>query len=42
MEEAGFQNCVSVPGGAPGKVSDQLPSFEKVGTKTKTIAFVVN
>ncbi|GMN20035.1 hypothetical protein TIFTF001_047033 [Ficus carica] len=22
VEEAGFQNCVSVPGGAPGKVSD--------------------
>ena len=33
MEEAGFLNCVSVPGGAPGKVSDQLPSYEKVKQK---------
>ncbi|XP_041025716.1 primase homolog protein isoform X2 [Juglans microcarpa x Juglans regia] len=30
LEEAGFCNCVSVPGGAPGKVSNkELPSFEK-------------
>ncbi|XP_062161454.1 primase homolog protein [Alnus glutinosa] len=30
LEEAGFRNCVSVPGGAPGKVSTkELPSFEK-------------
>ncbi|XP_024022832.1 primase homolog protein isoform X2 [Morus notabilis] len=29
VEEAGLRNCVSVPGGAPGKVSDKLPSFEK-------------
>ena len=31
VEEAGFGNCVSVPGGAPGKVSNKLPSLEKVG-----------
>ncbi|PON61870.1 Twinkle-like protein [Parasponia andersonii] len=31
VEEAGFRNCVSVPGGAPGKISDKLPSFEKLG-----------
>ncbi|KAG6642522.1 hypothetical protein CIPAW_09G146400 [Carya illinoinensis] len=31
LEEAGFRNCVSVPGGAPGKVSTkELPSSEKV------------
>ncbi|KAL5577829.1 hypothetical protein UlMin_019528 [Ulmus minor] len=29
VEEAGFRNCVSVPGGAPGKVSNKLPSLEK-------------
>ncbi|XP_042942960.1 primase homolog protein isoform X3 [Carya illinoinensis] len=30
LEEAGFRNCVSVPGGAPGKVSTkELPSSEK-------------
>ncbi|KAJ7949951.1 Twinkle-like protein, chloroplastic/mitochondrial, partial [Quillaja saponaria] len=30
LEEAGFRNCVSVPGGAPGKVSiKELPSKEK-------------
>ncbi|KAK7303610.1 hypothetical protein RJT34_14520 [Clitoria ternatea] len=30
LEEAGFQNCVSVPGGAPGKVSlKDLPPIEK-------------
>ncbi|KAB1222891.1 hypothetical protein CJ030_MR2G013619 [Morella rubra] len=30
LEEAGLCNCVSVPGGAPGKVSDkEVPSFEK-------------
>ncbi|KAE9461470.1 hypothetical protein C3L33_06627, partial [Rhododendron williamsianum] len=29
MEEAGFLNCVSVPDGAPAKVSAKLPSLEK-------------
>ncbi|KAK7329647.1 hypothetical protein VNO77_23819 [Canavalia gladiata] len=30
LEEAGFRNCVSVPGGAPGKVSSKdLPPMEK-------------
>ncbi|KAF4402590.1 hypothetical protein CsatB_019772 [Cannabis sativa] len=29
VEEAGFYNCVSVPGGAPGKISHTLPSSEK-------------
>ncbi|KAL5731539.1 DNA helicase [Ranunculus cassubicifolius] len=29
MEEAGFLNCVSVPGGAPCKVSKEMPSEEK-------------
>ncbi|XP_062111118.1 twinkle homolog protein, chloroplastic/mitochondrial-like isoform X2 [Humulus lupulus] len=29
VEEAGFPNCVSVPGGAPGKISHTLPSSEK-------------
>ncbi|XP_043699382.1 twinkle homolog protein, chloroplastic/mitochondrial isoform X2 [Telopea speciosissima] len=30
MEEAGFRNCVSVPDGAPSKVSNkELPSIEK-------------
>ncbi|XP_027358403.1 primase homolog protein [Abrus precatorius] len=30
LEEAGFRNCVSVPGGAPGKVSSKdLPPIEK-------------
>ncbi|GAB4852233.1 hypothetical protein Ancab_016425 [Ancistrocladus abbreviatus] len=30
MEEAGFSNCVSVPGGAPQKVSaKELPSWQK-------------
>ncbi|KAI4297184.1 hypothetical protein L6164_037083 [Bauhinia variegata] len=30
LEEAGLQNCVSVPGGAPGKVSSkELPPIEK-------------
>ncbi|KAK7246190.1 hypothetical protein RIF29_41050 [Crotalaria pallida] len=30
LEEAGFRNCVSVPGGAPGKVSPKdLPPIEK-------------
>jgi twinkle protein len=38
LEEAGFRNCVSVPGGAPGKVSTkELPSFEKVCTDTKIL-----
>lgn len=31
MEEAGFKNCVSVPDGAPPKVSEKaLPSEENV------------
>lgn len=31
MEEAGFKNCVSVPDGAPPKISDKaLPSEEEV------------
>lgn len=31
MEEAGFKNCVSVPDGAPPKVSDKaLPTEEQV------------
>lgn len=31
MEEAGFQNCVSVPDGAPPKASNkELPSEEEV------------
>ena len=31
MEEAGFKNCVSVPDGAPPKVSaKELPTEEKV------------
>lgn len=31
MEEAGFRNCVSVPDGAPPKVSDKaLPVEEEV------------
>ncbi|XP_015882528.3 primase homolog protein isoform X1 [Ziziphus jujuba] len=29
MEEAGFRNCVSVPAGAPTKVSNKLPSSSK-------------
>ncbi|KAF7121303.1 hypothetical protein RHSIM_Rhsim13G0124700 [Rhododendron simsii] len=29
MEESGFLNCVSVPDGAPAKVSAKLPSLEK-------------
>ncbi|KAF9589812.1 hypothetical protein IFM89_028747 [Coptis chinensis] len=29
MEEAGFRNCVSVPDGAPSKVSEKMPSEEK-------------
>lgn len=29
MEEAGFRNCVSVPDGAPAKVSKEIPSEEK-------------
>lgn len=34
MEEAGFQNCVSVPDGAPPKVSDkELPAQEKVSAR---------
>jgi len=30
MEEAGYTNCVSVPDGAPGKVSKDPPDEEKV------------
>lgn len=30
MEEAGLRNCVSVPGGAPEKVSNKLSSLAKV------------
>lgn len=30
MEEAGYRNCVSVPDGAPGKVSKDLPAEDKV------------
>lgn len=31
VEEAGFLNCISVPSGAPSKVStDTVPSIEKV------------
>jgi len=31
MEEAGFLNCVSVPDGAPAKVSSkEIPSEDKV------------
>lgn len=29
MEEAGYRNCVSVPDGAPAKVSKDLPDLEK-------------
>ncbi|XP_073009688.1 twinkle homolog protein, chloroplastic/mitochondrial [Typha latifolia] len=29
MEEAGFRNCVSVPDGAPAKVSNQIPDEEE-------------
>ncbi|XP_068657059.1 twinkle homolog protein, chloroplastic/mitochondrial-like isoform X2 [Aristolochia californica] len=29
MEEAGFRNCVSVPDGAPAKVSEELPAEEE-------------
>ncbi|CAI9102366.1 OLC1v1000626C1 [Oldenlandia corymbosa var. corymbosa] len=29
MEEAGISNCVAVPGGAPEKVSEELPAVEK-------------
>ena len=32
MEEAGFRNCVSVPDGAPSRVSDKdVPSPDQVG-----------
>ncbi|KAF3785835.1 Twinkle-like protein [Nymphaea thermarum] len=32
MEEAGFLNCVSVPDGAPPRVSEkELPSWEQLG-----------
>lgn len=33
MEEAGYRNCVSVPDGAPSKVSNTLPEQEKLGHK---------
>lgn len=38
VEEAGFLNCISVPGGAPRKVSTDsvLPSIEKVLCHTNT------
>lgn len=37
VEEAGFLNCISVPGGAPNKVStDTVPSNEKVLCYTNT------
>ncbi|KAL5977272.1 hypothetical protein ACLOJK_021618, partial [Asimina triloba] len=29
MEEAGFHKCVSVPDGAPSKVSEKVPDEEK-------------
>jgi hypothetical protein len=30
MEEAGYRNCVSVPDGAPPKVSSKLPDKDQV------------
>ena len=34
MEEAGYQNCISVPNGAPQKVSrKEPPNEEEVWTK---------
>jgi twinkle protein len=32
MEEAGFPNCVSVPDGAPPRVSNKLPDKNQVRT----------
>jgi twinkle protein len=31
MEEAGYRNCVSVPDGAPPKVSSKLPDKDQLG-----------
>ncbi|WOL12249.1 hypothetical protein Cni_G21015 [Canna indica] len=31
MEEAGYRNCVSVPDGAPAKVSKELPDMDELG-----------
>lgn len=30
MEEAGFKNCVSVPGGAPPSISKEVPAPQEV------------
>jgi hypothetical protein len=32
MDEAGYRNCVSVPDGAPPKVSGKIPDKEQVRT----------
>lgn len=32
MEEAGYRNCVSVPDGAPAKVSEDIPVEKEVWT----------
>ena len=32
MDEAGYRNCVSVPDGAPPKVSSKIPDKEQVRT----------
>lgn len=32
MDEAGYRNCVSVPDGAPPKVSSKIPDQEQVRT----------
>ena len=32
MDEAGYRNCVSVPDGAPPKVSSKIPNKEQVRT----------
>lgn len=37
MEEAGYRNCVSVPDGAPAKVSKDLPDLEKLGHKVSIL-----
>lgn len=42
MEEAGFRNCVSVPDGAPSKVSTkELPAEEEVCTYTDSLMYVL-
>lgn len=41
MEEAGFRNCVSVPGGAPTKVSNKLSSLGKVKMMPKTLKSLI-